>query len=69
MDILSDIQAASLRGGFFSITVAPTIVVSTAITNALQTSSGASVAVGLLGASVSSELQQLSGLALFTTTG
>jgi hypothetical protein len=69
MDILSDIQASSLRGGFFSLTIAPTIVVSNAITTALQTSGGASVGVGLLGASVSSELQQLSGLALFNTTG
>jgi hypothetical protein len=37
MEIITDTQAESLRGGrLFSITVAPTIVVSNAISTALQ---------------------------------
>lgn len=67
MEYLSDAQAQCLKGGrFFSITVAPTIVVSNAITTALQGNFGGSIAIGLLGASADSSLAQFSQLSLFS---
>jgi hypothetical protein len=64
MEILDESQAEALRGGWFAITVAPSIV----ITNAFQTNAGASVAVGLLGATAFAGLSQNSLLSLFTSS-
>jgi hypothetical protein len=67
MKYLNDTQAECLQGGRrFGITVAPTIVINTAVTNALQGNVGNSIAIGLLGASADSSLAQLSQLGLFT---
>jgi hypothetical protein len=66
MQILTDSEAAALQGGFFTIAIAPTINVSTAVTNALQTNGGASVALGLLGGVAGSGLGQLNDLGIFT---
>ena len=65
MEILSESQAASLSGGRFKITVSPTIVINTAITNVQQTNAGANVAVGLLGGSASSGMAQWNAFSLF----
>lgn len=63
MEHLTDTQAECLQGGrFFSITVAPTIVVSTEITNALQGNFGNSIAVGVLGGTAGSSLAQVNAL-------
>lgn len=62
MEILNESQAAIVRGGWFRITVAPTVVVN----NVVQTNAGASVAVGLLGGSPSAGLSQGSILSLLT---
>ena len=62
MQILNEAEAATLRGGFFNITVAPTLNVDTAVTNALQPNAGASVALGLLGGIAGSGLGQLSSI-------
>jgi hypothetical protein len=61
---LNDQQSELLCGGRLSITVAPSISVNTAITNALQGNLGGSFAVGLLGGSASSDLFQLNQLGL-----
>jgi hypothetical protein len=67
MEYLSDTQAECLQGGrLFVINVAPTIVVSTAITNALQGNVGNSISLGVLGGSADSSLAQLNQLGLFT---
>ena len=67
MQYLSDTQAECLQGGrFFAINVAPTIVVNTAITNALQGNVGNSISLGLLGGSADSSLAQLNQLGIFT---
>ncbi|MEX0588790.1 MAG: hypothetical protein WD136_05995 [Cyanobium sp.] len=67
MEYLTDTQCESLQGGrFFAINVAPTIVVNTAITNALQGNVGNSIALGLLGSSATSGLAQFNQLGLFT---
>jgi hypothetical protein len=64
MEILNESQAAALRGGWFAINVAPTIV----ITNALQTNAGASVAIGVLGGFAQTGLTQRSLLSLLTSS-
>ena len=64
MVFLSDQQSELLCGGRLSITVAPSISVNTAITNALQGNLGGSFAVGLLGVSAFSGLRQLNQLGL-----
>jgi hypothetical protein len=64
MEILNESQASALRGGWWSITVAPTIVV----TNAFQTNAGATVAVGLLGGSALSGLSQGNILSLLSSS-
>jgi hypothetical protein len=66
MQILSESEAATLRGGFFSIAIAPTIKVDTAVTNALQPQAGASVALGLLGGGANSGLGQLNNLGILS---
>jgi hypothetical protein len=67
MQYLTDTQAEHLCGGrFFAINVAPTIVVSTAITNALQGNVGNSISLGVLGGSAGSSLAQLNQLGIFT---
>jgi hypothetical protein len=70
MEILDESQAAALRGGWFAITVAPSIVIINAFqtTNAFQTNAGASVAVGLLGATAFAGLSQSSLLTLLTSS-
>jgi hypothetical protein len=64
MEILDESQAEALRGGWFAITVSPSIV----ITNAFQTNAGASIAIGVLGASALAGLSQGSLLSLFTSS-
>ena len=67
MQYLSDTQAECLQGGhLFAINVAPTIVVSTAITSALQGNVGNSISLGVLGGSAESSLAQLNQLGIFT---
>ena len=67
MEYLSDTQAECLQGGgLFPINVAPTIVVNTAITSALQGNVGNSIALGVLGGSADSRLAQLNQLGIFT---
>ncbi len=56
MEILTETHAEALRGGGLSINVAPTIVVNTA----LQTNSGANVAVGVLGGRAGANFTQSS---------
>lgn len=64
MELITDTQAESLRGGrLFSITVAPTIVVSNAITTALQGNLGNAIALSPLGGPAFASLGQLNGLA------
>jgi hypothetical protein len=62
MQILNEAETATLRGGFFNITVAPTLNVDTAVTNALQPNAGASVALGLLGGIAGSGLGQMNSI-------
>jgi hypothetical protein len=64
MVYLADQQSELLCGGRLSITVAPSISVNTAITNALQGNLGGSFAVGLLGGTASSGLLQFNELGL-----
>ena len=64
MEILNESQAAALRGGWWTLSVAPTILV----TNVFQTNAGATVAVGLLGGSAVSGLSQGSILSLLTSS-
>lgn len=66
MDRLTDQQAACLQGGRSLITVAPTIVVSTAVNNVLMGNLGGSAAIALLGANAESGLAQINGLSLTT---
>jgi hypothetical protein len=66
MQILNESDAATLRGGFFNIAIAPTISVSTAVTNGLQPQVGASVALGLLGGGANSGLGQLNNLGILS---
>lgn len=67
MEYLSDTQAECLQGGrLFAINVAPTIVVNTAITSALQGNVGHSISLGVLGGSADSSLAQLNQLGIFT---
>lgn len=66
MELITDTQAESLRGGrLFSITVAPTIVVSNAITTALQGNLGNNFALSAFGPA-SAALGQLNGLSSLT---
>jgi len=62
MTYLSDSQAECLHGGWWSLTVAPTIVVNTGV----QASAGNSIAVGILGGTAESSLAQFNALGLFT---
>jgi|688.fasta_scaffold1350589_2 hypothetical protein len=68
MEFITDIQAESLRGGrLFAITVAPTIVVSNAITTALQGNLGNAIALSPLGGPAFASLGQLNGLSAFNS--
>jgi hypothetical protein len=67
MEIITDIQAESLRGGrWFSITVAPTIVVSNTISTALQGNLGNAFAISPFGGPAFASLGQLNGLTALT---
>ena len=67
MVYLTDTQAECLQGGrLFGVNVAPTIVVNTAITSALQGNVGNSIALGLLGGSAGSSLAQLNQIGIIT---
>jgi hypothetical protein len=67
MEFITDTQAESLRGGrLFSITVAPTIVVSNAITTALQGNLGNNIVLSAFGPA-SAVLGQLNGLSAFNS--
>jgi hypothetical protein len=66
MHILNESEAAALRGGFFTIAIAPTINVGTAVTTAVQPNAGASVALGLLGGVAGSSLGQLNSLGILS---
>lgn len=68
MELITDTQAESLRGGrLFSITVAPTIVVSNAISTALQGNVGNAFALSGFGPA-NTALGQLNGLLGFTAS-
>jgi hypothetical protein len=68
MEFITDTQAECVRGGrLFSITVAPTIVVSNAISTALQGNVGNAFALTGFGSS-NAALGQLNGLLGFTAS-
>lgn len=67
MEFITDSQAESLRGGrLVSITVAPTIAVSNAITTSLQGNLGNAFALSAFGGPAFASLGQLNGLAALT---
>jgi hypothetical protein len=59
---LNELEAEALTGGFLTINVAPSIRISTILTNVLLLNNAASVAVGVLGGSAGSGVSQLTGL-------
>jgi hypothetical protein len=63
MEIITDSQAESLRGGrLFSITVAPSIDVSNAVSTSLLGNFGNSLAISAFGGPAFATLGQLNGL-------
>ena len=67
MEFITDSQAASLQGGrLISIKVAPTIVLSNSITNALQGNLGTPIALSVLGGPALASLGQFNDLRALT---